>query len=108
MTQSNDRLDRIERILENVAEKQDRFQADLEASRQDFDARLKATKDEMDANHEYLGSELGQLIRSVSELRVTVDQSVRQAELDRQQFARAVEQIIDLLTRQFSSNGHNE
>lgn len=98
MTQSSsDRLDRIEGILERLAERQTQFQE-----------QLQETKDEMDANHEFLGSELGQLIRSVSELRITVDQSVRQAELDRQQFARAVEQMIDLLTRQFSSNGHNE
>lgn len=104
MTQSNDRLDRIERILESVAERQDT----LATRQQQFQEQLEATRQEMHANHEYLGSEIGGLTRSIAELRVVVDQSVRQAELDRAQFSRAVEQMIDLLTRQFSSNGHSE
>jgi DNA repair exonuclease SbcCD ATPase subunit len=111
MTQSSDRLDRVERLLENLAERQARFQQQMEQDRA-----------EMNANHEYLGSEIGQLMRGLGELRQQVsavtnrvdtlaqqaEQDRSQAAIDRAEFRSTVQQILDALTQRFSSNGHGE
>jgi len=118
MTQSNDRLDRIERILESVANQNAELatrNAELATRQAELAERQEQFQVEMDANHEYIGSELGQLINGLTELKqqvsaltTQVDESVRQADLDRQLFSRSVERMIDILTTQFGSNGHNE
>lgn len=118
MTQNNDRLDRIETILERLAQRQEQFQLQLERQNEDLDREF-----------EFIGSSLGRLERQVAEVSTRVDtvaakvdvvaarvdvlatrldESVRQADLDRQMFVNAIERLIELLNQQFTSNGHGE
>lgn len=111
MTQNNDRLDRIETILERLAQRQEQFQLQLERQNADLDREF-----------EFIGSSLGRLERQVAEVSTRVDvvaarvdvlatrldESVRQADLDRQMFVNAIERLIELLNQQFTSNGHGE
>lgn len=81
------RLDRIEAILENLAERQVAFQ------------------DEMNANHEAIGAEIGQLTRGIAELKQQVSTLATNAERDREQFRGVVERLLQVLTNQINGNG---
>lgn len=110
-----ERLDRIEAVLDRMAERQDRMQEGLSQTNATID-RLTERQDrmqqEMYANFEYLGSETGKLIRSVVDLRQQMaeyaqraEQDRSQAAIDRAEFRSTVDRILQVLTERFTHNG---
>ncbi|HEY9662553.1 MAG TPA: hypothetical protein V6C65_29215, partial [Allocoleopsis sp.] len=70
---------------------------------------------EIDANHEFIGSEIGQLTRNIASLQQQINTLVQegqqdrsQAAIDRAEFRSTVEQLLRVLTQQFNANGHSE
>jgi len=106
--QTQESLDRTNATIDRLAKQQDRTQMQLDQVAEQQDR----IQQEMNANFEFLGSEVGQLIRGLVELRQQVadfgqlvEQDRSQAAIDRAEFRSTVEQLLRVLTERFTRNG---
>uniref|UniRef100_A0A832H3M7 Uncharacterized protein n=1 Tax=Oscillatoriales cyanobacterium SpSt-402 TaxID=2282168 RepID=A0A832H3M7_9CYAN len=93
----SDRLDRIEAILERIAEKQEETQQQINSNARAIEANSNAIVELRLSLREEVESMVG-MIAYLAE----------QAEQDRVEFRAAVQQAQDGLHRRFSGNGHGD
>jgi ribonucleotide monophosphatase NagD (HAD superfamily) len=114
--QSSDRLDRIERVLDNLAanlaeEKERRLELrqdlDGEAERWAETIRIVESNARAIAANSDTAARQGEEMRaSVTDLVSMITTQAEQAEIDRAEFRATVQQILEVLTQRFTSNGH--
>ncbi len=115
----NERLDRIEAVLQEVAQSQVNTQQSIEASRLSIEemrqlvvSNARATEANSNAIAELRASQqdfmasIEDVVGMVGTIAENMDAMARQAEQDRLEFRSTVRSLLEALTQRFSGNGH--
>lgn len=92
-------------LFERMDERQDRIEQNLE--------RLSERQDRTEQNLDRLGSRVDQLTENIGGLAIQMEQMAQrqeqdrsQAAIDRAEFRATTQQLLEVLTQRFTSNGH--